>query len=412
MSDYLRANELHPEIVSVHALNPDVAHDAPARSTMFSSHFAQRPVILGSEPNLTQSIHSEWGKYTFGVRMPEEGSILFVLHRFPRSVAGDSIDTRGVQTESFVFYRSHETGEIGYFVLPYYKSYHPYFGYKLKYTPAVDRIHKGAVFEKDTVFADTPANVGEHNYTHGVNLNMAVMSHPNVGLDGYVIRRGALEKFRFNVYEKRSMTFGLRSFLLNLYGDEENYKPLPEIGEYTREDGLLATVRDFNAMMSASTLSVKDTMQINHLFDRRIYSRPGRGKVIDIKVTKTGNVNKDLPPQMSRMLERYANAEYRFYNEIVKFEESLIQESRRSGNDGAINITRDLQKLFVKAKGEINYPITVYKDGRPVGRRTAPLQVLKKNDDLDAWHVEVTIEYEVSPSRGFKFSCCHGGGLN
>lgn len=407
-TDFERKNEIMPEFAAIHALNPDIMHDAPARGTMSSSHFAQRPVILGSEPSLTQSIQNELGKYTFGVRMPEDGTILHILPRFQKS-AGGGVDTKGIQTDSYVFYRSQKTGEVGYFVLPYYMSHHPYFGYRLEYKEAARKIHPMAEIPEGTVFADTPANKGNHTYTYSANLNLAIMPHPHVGLDGYVIRRGALDKFRFRVYETRSAHFGSSSFLINLHGTEDHYKPFPEIGDKVRPDGLLMVLRKFDARMAPALLSRKDCMTINHLFDRKIYSRAGDGTVVDIEVTRTGNVNKELPPEMMESLERYADAKERFYSEIVKFEESLISESKRNGMGGEINVTTGLLSLFAKAKGEINYPVRIFKDGRPIGKRVMPLTVREKTEDLDGWHIKITVEYTITPSRGFKASCIHGG---
>ena len=78
-----RKNELSPELLAVHALNFATANNAPARGVMFAGHFAQRPVIDGSEPNLIQTgVEEEFGQYTFKAKMPEDGTILQVIPRY------------------------------------------------------------------------------------------------------------------------------------------------------------------------------------------------------------------------------------------------------------------------------------------------------------------------------------------
>ena len=197
-----RKNELSPELLAVHALNFATANNAPARGVMFAGHFAQRPVIEGSEPNLIQTgVEEEFGKYTFKAKMPEDGTILQVIPRYPEHMGEDVIQ---FNPETFVIYRNNDTGIMDFFTIPYHSSHHPTFGFQYEQKEALGKLAVGREFPKDTVFADSPAVHGETNYTYGKNLNVVYMSHPNVGLDGYVISRDALKHFQFKIYETQS----------------------------------------------------------------------------------------------------------------------------------------------------------------------------------------------------------------
>lgn len=392
-----RVNELCPELMAIHSLNFAVAYNAPARGTMFSSHFAQRPVIAGSEPDLIQTgVVEEFGKYTFSVKMPEDGTILRVIPRYKSSFEDGE---HHFNPETLVVYRSHETGQVGFFILPYHASYHPVFGFKYEQKEAAKRIEYMAEFQKDTIFADSPAVKGESHYTYGKNLNICYMSHPNVGLDGYVINRDALKHYKFKIYETRSIDLGANSVPLNLYGDDENYKCFPDIGEYIREDGLLMARRAFDPSLSPALLSTKDLRKVDFLFDEKVYVRAGKGRIVDLTVIRSENVNRQLPEEMTKQLQKYADSNVRFYDDIVKLEEYLIKESRQQGRNGIINVSPGLQRLIVTAKGMTNN----------TSNPRNPLSLTYKREPLNTWRLTFTIEYEMNLDRGFKLTCCSGG---
>lgn len=392
-------NELSMPLVAMHALNSAVAYNAPARGTMFSGHFAQRPVIEGSEPKLFQSgAEEEFGKYTFSVKMPEDGTIVCVIPRYKPGHMDDSIE---FNPETLVMYRSHETGRIDFFTVPYHASYHPSFGFKYEQKEAANYLTVGEEFEKDTIFADSPAVKGESHYTYGKNLNVVYMSHPNVGLDGYVVNRAALPYFKFRVYESRSIEIGANTIPLNIYGNDEIYKAFPDIGELIREDGLLMASRRFDPYLAPALLSREDLKNVDYVFDNKVYVRAGVGRVVDISVVRSENVNRQLPEEISAQLEKYASANERFHREIIRFEEQLIRESNQNGKHGDIDISEQLQRLIVMAKGITNYGANKHRQ---------PLTLTYKREPLDNWRINFTIEYEVIPDRGFKLSCENGGG--
>lgn len=394
----VRVNEMTPEILAGHALNPFAPNNAPARSVMYASHFAQRLVISGSEPNSIQTgVEEEFGKYTFGIRMPEDGTILRVIQRYPVGGPGDTI---GFNPETLVIYRVQATGVIDCFTIPYHSDHHPTFGFQYETKEAYSTLTPGSSYAKDTVFADSPAVKGESNYTYGVNLNVAYMSHPNVGLDGYVINRDALKHLKFKIYETRVVEFGANEFPINLYGDDQNYKAIPEIGDYIRDDGLVCVLRKLDPYFSPALVSVEDTQRIDHMFDRKVYSRPGVGRVVDMTVIHSDNVNRQLPEQMTEQLVKYSDALIRFHREIVDFEARLIREDRAAGGVGKPNLSEQFHRLIVESRAMIE---------NAVNPNRQSLALTYRREPLDTWRVTIRIEYEVTPARGFKLTCMNGG---
>lgn len=395
---YRRVNELSPELLGVHALNYATAYNAPARGVMFAGHFAQRLVIKGSEPNIIQTgAEEEFGKYTLSIKMPEDGTILRVIERYPTNSPTETI---GFNPETLVIYRSHATGVIDAFTIPYHSNHHPNFGFKYEPKQAYQSLAAGRSFPKDQVFADSPAISGESHYTYGKNLNTIYMSHPNVGLDGYVISRDVLDDFEFRIYESRTVEFGASEFPLNLYGTVDEYKPFPEIGEYIREDGLVAALRRYDASIAPALLSRRDLMQVDHFFDNRTYSRPGVGRVVDMTVIHSENVNRQLPPEMTEQLNKYARALIRFHREIVNFDAMMSADSRRNNGGAAPNYSKLFHRMVVESRAMVE---------NENSRNRQNLTLIHRKEPLDGWRVTFTIEYLIKPDRGFKLTCCNGG---
>lgn len=391
-------NEQSPEIASIQALNRFYAQNAPSRCVMFGSHFSQRPTIEGSEPGpILTGVEEELGKYTFSVRMPEDGMIIMIVPRYAHSQDAEGL---GMSPETLVIYQSHETGKFGTFTVPYFCSHDPVFGFKYAIKDDFHRIAPGANIGKDTIFADSPAVKGESHYTFSANMNLAYMSHPNVGLDGYVIARDKLENFKFRIYEKRVVEFGSSHFLLNLYGDDTNYKAFPDIGEYVHDNGLLAAVRRYDPLMAPALTSRKDVQRIDYHFDEPVFARPGVGRVVDINVVESMNSSKRLPEEMTEQVKRYHIGCMHFYKEILRFYDTEVKKSHRAGKNGYIPLSEELHALIVYAKA-----VT-----QQAGFQKQNIMLTYKNKPLDVWRVEFTVEYEVTPSRGFKLSCMNGGG--
>lgn len=391
-----RRNEIVPEIGSVQSLNRFYPQNAPARCCMFGGHFSARPVIDGSEPKPIQTgVEEEFGRFTFSVKMPEDGT---VIARIPKYNQGLGVD---VNPENLVIYQSHDTGEYGCFTIPYYCSHDPIFGFKYELKNENSLIYPGSTIPGGTIFADTPAVKGESHYTYSKNLNVCYMSHLNVGLDGYVISRDALPHFTFRIYEKRSFEFG-SSFLLNLYGDDENYKGFPDIGDYVREDGLLAVIRKYNPNMAPSMTSINDVRRPDFHFDEPIYARPGVGRVVDITVIESCNSQKKLPDAMTDQAKRYHSAHMAYYKEIINFHDNII---RRDPN----------AKVSPELNYAINYALAVtnhlgYSQASRTNRNSRQQITLKqKSRPIDVWRVELVIEYVITPNRGYKLTCENGG---
>ena len=381
-------NELCAELTGVMSINPWVPVTSASRLAMDYSHISQALVISGVEPQQCfTGMAREFGKYTFSAKANDDIEIIRIIPRYQRTAGVDSIDKNPQLT---VIYQITETRQIGVMEITDWCSYHQSFGFKYKKNKEnINRLKLGAAIPKGTIFADSPAVRSDGNYGFGVNLRTAFMSLPGVSEDGFIITRKALEKLKFKTYHKRVIKYGNTWFPLNIYGNAENPKVFPEIGETVREDGLLMALRSFDPLMAPCEQSIEALMSPNYVFDKFVYVPPG-GKVVDIKVYSDRRHNPVEIGPMDHVVSKYCEQLRKYYKTIVEVYKKLKQERGES-----LSLTPAFQTLVKRA-----LIITDNED--------SPIQFNYHSDKLDRWRIEIIVEVEVTPNLGFKLSGISG----
>ena len=391
-------NELATELLSIHALNAFAQYNSSSRSTMFASHICQRLVIEGAEESIIQTgVEREFGKYTFNIKMPEDGKIIKVIDRYPKGVDYNSLK---FNPETIVIYEKESNKEIDYFSIPYHASFHQFFGFKYDIKPEAYKIKPGAYISKGTIFADTPSVAENSGFKYGINANVAFMSLPSVSEDGFMVSRAFVNKLKFKIYETRTVSFGSSNFPLNLYGTREDPKPFPDIGENIRDDGVLMMLRSYDDDLMPIEISALDIMEPDFIFDKGIYVRGGKGKVVDIKVISNNNTNKLLPEGMCAHIEKYEKALTKFHNEIIATEENIRRERRLKYQTNSVSLSPKFHRLMVESLANVNHNSEKLKPN---------LNLLYRKDPVDEYMIEFVIEYTITPDIGFKLTDRNGG---
>jgi len=389
-------NQLYRELMGVSGLNPWAGHDSSSRVQMFASHISQALVINGSTERFCQTgMEREYAKYTFSIKVPgdptkQEGvEVIRIIERYPRKIGLNAI---AFNPQTLIIYEDINTKEIGIINLPNYCSNHPYFGFEYKPKSSLNDVRVGAFLPAGTILMDSPSVTNDGGYKYGAECNMAFMSHPSVSEDGVMISRDVLKRFSFKTYESRTVEWGNKRFALNLYGDVNNYKPFPDIGDYVRPDGILMCLRTYDKELAVVEQSIHDSMEPDGIFDKSTYAGGAGGRVIDIRIQRNGqNIQADFPIGMDAQTEKYDIARKHFYQEIVNEYHRL----RRDRGEG-LRLTPEFHRMVVEALSVIdNDPQRIIK--------------LYRQAPLDDYRVEFTIEYNIEPRIGFKLTDCHGG---
>lgn len=384
-------NEITPELLSVPSTNPFINNDSSARVQMFSSHIKQALVLLNSSPKKIQTgLEREYGKYTFKIEMPEDGIVVAVL---PRYKITDSFDSINENPEIIVIYESLETREIGVIKLPKFCTNHIHFGFEYIPKEGMKLLGKGNIIKKGTVFLDSPNIADNGDYNYGIEANVAFLTLNEVAEDGFIVSESFLKKLTFKKFETRVVEFGNKKIPLNIYGDKDNYKIFPDIGEYVKEDGLLMVLRETEPNeLSIMERSIDALMHVDKTFDHHIYAAGGGGKVIDIKTYHDINNRNQNTFNIEKQCEKYDNAKRKYLESVNKEYQSLLKI-----RGDALQVTPELHNLISK---EVLISNNETKD---------KLNKLYRDIPLDVWRIEFTIEYIVTPTIGFKLTDQNGG---
>ena len=391
-------NELRSELLGFHAVSPFGAnHNSASRGAMAASHFSQKLTLQKGDEKLIQTgFEREIGKYTFAVKMPVDARVICTIDRYPASVGKDSIP---MNPEEYVIYEDLQDFSIGCLSIPRFVSHHQYFGFELKPTEAMSCLSAGSEIAKDTILMDSSA-IGENgSYQYGVNLNLALMSHPAASEDGILISEDVLDRLAFKVYDRRIVSFGKKHWPINLYGTPDQYKPFPEIGEYIHPSSALMILREMDTALVPVQMSIYDAVETDHTFDSAIYVRGPNGRVVDIKVYHQDG-STATPTGMMTEMNKYSLALTRFYTQIRDLENKLRFEHRRKYGTDTLNLKPEFHQLVKEA--------FVYLDWVQKKGRAQSLSVMYRKVPLDDYRIEFVIEYDMKPTLGSKLTDLNG----
>lgn len=395
MSKHSPPNELHLELLGVIGLNPFPGHNSSPRQAMFSNHIGQMLVVNGSTERAIQTgAEREFGKYTFNISMPCDGKVLEIVDRYKQTLGKDAINEN---PETTLIYEDSNTYEIGMVSLVPYRSEHQYFGFRYHTKAGWDLIKQGAHIPKGTVFLDSPSITDEGGYKYGVQANVAFMTHPATSEDGVLVSKSFLPKLGFRTYERRVVEWGSNKFALNLYGtnDSDNYKAFPDIGDMVRDDGLLMALRSEDAPdLAPVERGIDDTMKVDYTFDTTYYANGPGGKVIDIKIHHDINNNNYAETHMDTQAQKYDEARRVYCKRIV----DIYQQLKKKRGD-ALQLTPEFNRHVVEC-------LSVTTEGG-----TQRVQKLYRQAPLDNFRVEFVIEYNITPTLGFKITDTSGKNL-
>lgn len=381
--------------------NPWLTCDSSSRLAMLGNQAATMLVMEGSTPRRNISgVESEYADSTFKCAMPCTGKILAIIPKFRGGYGADSIDAR-YNPEIVIIYEDLDSKknrnrlELGCVIVTSHHSTHPSFGFKYKQLPALKNLRVGDIVPAGTKFSESPNVTSEGDYAYGIEANVALMSIHPVIEDGIVISRSFAERCAITNIGTRMASWGKKRYPLNLYGDAENYKPFPDIGDVVRPDGLIMALRDYDEVLACTDMSNEALMDHDVIFDKGFYAPPG-ARVIDIRIMRDGKSQAVTPESMLAQVRKYDNAQTAYYETILR----TIETYRKQNNLSRVNFSRPLHRLTVEAI-------------REAGKHQTNVIKTYRASPLDEWTVEITYSQIQVPSVSFKYTDTHGGkGVN
>lgn len=389
----MRENQLNVRLLGTGSnLNPWIANDSSARVQMFNSQIGQSLVLKDGTPRVIQTgMEREYGKYTFKIQFKEESRVVKTIEKYPRRAGDRSIKHNPITT---VIHEECKTHTFNILHLERFHTQHQSFGFKYKHNIRAQQqlSPNNPPFPAGTILADSPSVRADGEYCYGIETNVAFMSIPQVIEDGVVVTDEYIKRLTSTGIEERKFSFGKDFYPLNLYGDKNNYKPFPDIGDKIRPDGLVFALRQYDVINAAVEMTPEALMEPDYIFDKLVYGEPG-AEVYDIDVFHDFTQKKSPTPfGMAVQCQKYLNLKKEYYDEVLAEYRRL---RKQYGNH--LKISPQFNQLIVEAQAT---------KPRQDNKR---VQYTRRAEPLDDWNVTIRYSYDIVPTIGYKVTDTHGG---
>ncbi|QXO10241.1 hypothetical protein pEaSNUABM37_00282 [Erwinia phage pEa_SNUABM_37] len=408
----IEASELSADILSsVLSLNPTVHGDSSPRSAMFGGHAGQAVTIEGSTPRMLKTGQEyEYAKGTFKIEAPCDMLVIDVIQRFTETFGRGGIR---LNPETFVLYErltgkttalQQNSNVFGILRIPAYHTRNHALGFKyVQDGVEQQKLRPGNTIRKGTVFAYSPNLTAGGDYKYGRETNVAFMSIPEVEQDGMVVTESFANAMACTKIESRIAQWGENKILLNLYGDAENYKPFPEIGEKIRPDGLLFAVRNIEPGVGIANLTPKALMEFDDTFDTAKYGEAG-ATIINIAVKsdrmRTGRSEVQF---YDKQADRYERAARSFSTRLRDNYEKLLR-----AHPNTLLLDDELNRLVTDAISDTGGLDRRMNSQGEVISMDKGAQIYNKVPIGD-WRAEITFVKRLEAGVRFKITDTHGG---
>ena len=366
-------------------LSPMPEHISSQRSLMFSSNSSQIVIVDGNEPARIQTgFESKYGRYC--VDPAHRDHDVQILDIIPKCTKLSDENGNVIPSPSTtVIYLDAVTEEVGYFEIPDCVMLHPGFGYYTKKLNQHELVPMNFI-PKDMEFVTAP-NHDEGLYNLGVNANVVYMPLWGTTNDAFLISDEFQKKMTHTAVDQIVLAIDSDHIPLNLYGDNENYKIFPDIGQTVRDDGIVIALREHTSNSLIADIT-DDNLRVPSLHDD-VYVAPAGAKVVDVKVF----VNKSKYNELKgigtyKQIVRYQESYNAYYVTISKCYEKYLAQGYKIGPAFANHV--------VECKG------------RSYTNEFKDLVLYNKKDPVDLIYLIITFANKSMISRGFKLTSREG----
>lgn len=205
----------------------------------------------------------------------------------------------------------------------------------------IDSLEEGDLIHEDEVLYKSRSYDESMNYRYGTNATVIYVLDPWTSEDAAKISESFSKRMSSVKAKTHSISINLGEVGINLYGDDEEYKIIPDIGE--RCNGFLCGVRAVRKEQIYYDLS-DENLCINRDGDRMYYGS-GYGSIvsdIDIYCNNEELQDNDFNSQVLK----YLNSQTKFYEEIIKTCKEIIKSGSK--------YTQEVDYLYKRAKEFLN----------------------------------------------------------
>ena len=356
------------------AMMPFNASNSGARKLMFGTHSEQKLQLSNPDvPYIQTGYEKEFGRYSSSFMIAENDYHVYdVIYKF----------SNNPRHQFYVIAIDDEHKKITVFEKKEYKHITESYGYTYSNESAINFIEPGMQIPRGSVIMKSKAFDDFDNRMDGKNLLTMYTACEETMEDAIVISESAAQALSSPLIKKVTIQINDNDIPLNLYGDDNNYKIFPDIGEETQH-GILCGVRVEKKEESLYSLSYNRLRELMISDERYTVS----GRVVDI------DVYSNAPDKFED--NAYYGQIYYYYKEQLQMCKHLVDTidiGLWSYFENGYEMDYELQKLYSKCKGILNGK-QFYTNGKAFSNMV----------------LEITVIEEIPIRRGDKLTNRYGG---
>ena len=285
-----------------------------SRAYMWNQHIKQSLTLLNPDvPHLQTGFENSVGKYNRSYKRLEgtwEIKQIIPKFNFPEEMMSDPHINR-IQIYTLVLYNK-KTDTYDIIEKPIAENLTEKFGYVYN-TDFMDSLRVGDKLTDEILYKSTAYD--EHmNYRYGKNARVIYTTSTDTIEDAIVIRKGWADTVKSVEIDSIQVPVNDNDVLLNLYGDNQIYKPFPEIGEHVK-DSLICATRRIN---KSHLLYDFQKEHMRELMDTDTDYYTSKDSIVyDINVYYNGD--DEFPSNLfNQQLKRYYDDNCRYAREILE----------------------------------------------------------------------------------------------
>lgn len=192
------------------------------RMNMHSTHLEQKLMLIKPEnKKVFTGFETVYGEYTSSrLKAKSNYSVINVIEKF--------IGNR------FIYYMvvyDLDNNLYDVIEISHYDSLTEDYGFIKKQLPTDYTRIKNTFIQKGEILFESPNHDEFGNYMYGINAITGFISNSFVKEDGKIISKSLAKRLAFNKVYSINVVLNTNDVLLNMFGDDDNYKMFPDIGE-------------------------------------------------------------------------------------------------------------------------------------------------------------------------------------
>ena len=267
------------------------------RGVMATRHTSQRVVLTNPEfPRVYTGAENEFGeRSSWNIKAKDDYQLVRTFRKFK--------DSR-ISPIAYIF-KNLNTGKYSCEVVKPAHHLVEKYGFRMN-NAIVGKYNDGDILPKGTTIAQSSSYVND-NYCAGRNIRFIYTVSPELTEDALVISDKAAEALTYDMVDIVTVNIKQSSFLLNKYGNENLYKPFPDIGEEI-QNGILCSIRENSYVSSVAEAAIP------HINDTNYCSH---GIVVDMDIATNVDVENDQFNYYLGQIREWYSDIYSFISTIV-----------------------------------------------------------------------------------------------